>query len=332
MPLRRKTPADSPAAVADNLEGVRVSRRELMGLRLEAARLTAAATDGVPGLFAGGYRSLFRGRGLEFDEVRLYQPGDDYRTLDWRVTARTGQFHTKLFQEEREHSLNILIDAGPGMQFGSRNAFKWVVAARVAALFAWLAVGSGDRVGGIVFGDGRYCHRCPPAGGQSAAARLFSLLAALPAAQPTIAGSRSTLADALILLRRTARPGSPVLILGDYTDLPQGAEPQLTKVARHHGLLGVMLYDPLEADLPPPGAYAFSDGEGRLGLSTRDRALRKAFRQRFQARRERAAGLLQRNGGRFFVLGTQDPWIHRLREGLLIQRRQRSVADSPTMP
>ena len=318
----RTTPAGPPRVSPHDMEGVRVSRRELMGLRHEAARLAAGTTDGVAGLFAGGYRSLFRGRGLEFDEVRPYQPGDDYRTLDWRVTARTGQFHTKLFQEEREHSLYILIDAGPGMQFGSRNAFKWVLAARVAALFAWLAVGSGDRVGGIVFGDGRHCHRCPAAGGQAAAARLFGLLAGLPSGQPAAGGSRSKLADALILLRRRARPGSPVLVLSDFLDLSPAAERQLTNLARHHGLLALMLFDPLEAALPRPGAYAFSDGNGCLGLSTADRALRKAFRDRFLARREKAAAVLRRNGGRFFVLGTQEPWIRRLREGLLTPRRQ----------
>jgi uncharacterized protein (DUF58 family) len=121
-----------------------------------------------------------------------------------------------------------------------------------------------------------------------------------------------------MLLRPLARPGSPVLILSDLMDLPGAAERQLKRLARHHGLLGVMFYDPLEAELPRSGMYSFSDGKDLIGLSTSDGALRKAFRRRFSVRQEKAAALFQQNGGRFIALGTQESWVERLRDRLRI--------------
>lgn len=97
----------------------------------------------------GGHRSAFRGRGMEFDEVRAYQPGDDIRTIDWRVTARTGRTHTKLFQEERERPVLLLSDARRAMRFGTRDCFKSVLSARVTALLTWVALAGNDRVGGV---------------------------------------------------------------------------------------------------------------------------------------------------------------------------------------
>ncbi|MEO5338685.1 MAG: DUF58 domain-containing protein, partial [Magnetospirillum sp. WYHS-4] len=136
-------------------QGVDIDLAEMMLLRTEAERLALGGPNLVNGLFPGLYRSLFRGRGLDFEDVRAYQRGDDYRTLDWRVSARTGRLHTKVFREEREHTLFCLLDGGPAMRFGSRRAFKWVAAARAAAVVAWLAADNGDRIGGLVFGDGR---------------------------------------------------------------------------------------------------------------------------------------------------------------------------------
>ncbi len=98
---------------------------------------------------AGNRQSRFRGRGIDFQESRNYQPGDDIRTMDWRVTARTGRPHTKVFQEERERPIIIVIDCNPSMFFGTRVAFKAVIAARLAALIAWAAIRNGDRIGAV---------------------------------------------------------------------------------------------------------------------------------------------------------------------------------------
>ena len=124
-------------------------------------RLLASAPGAIDS--GGGYVSPYRGRGMEFEEVRAYQPGDDIRNMDWRVTARTGRPHTKLFREERERPVLFLVDLGPSMAFGTRVAFKSVVAARAAALLAWAARDNGDRIGGIVFAGKRHRELRPAA-------------------------------------------------------------------------------------------------------------------------------------------------------------------------
>ncbi|MBY0274525.1 DUF58 domain-containing protein, partial [Candidatus Binatia bacterium] len=134
--------------------GIVASVAELVALRSDAARLDASPRGRVRTLHAGAYASAFRGRGMEFDETRAYQPGDDVRAIDWRVTARTGRVHTKLFHEERERPVLLLVDQRMHMRFGTRDAFKSVVAARAAATVAWAARDQGDRVGGLIVTDG----------------------------------------------------------------------------------------------------------------------------------------------------------------------------------
>ncbi len=154
--------------------GVRVSLQELLALRGEARRLDLAPRGKVLATRSGGHLSPFRGRGMEFDEARIYQPGDDPRNMDWRVTARAGRPHVKLFREERERPLWLLVDQGPAMRFGTRVAFKSVIAAQAAALLSWAAVDRGDRVGGLIFDEqGRF--------EQKPAARTHGLLPLLQA-------------------------------------------------------------------------------------------------------------------------------------------------------
>ena len=130
-------------------------------LSYEAARLDIGPRGKVLATRNGGHLSRFRGRGMEFDESRIYQPGDDPRNMDWRVTARSGRPHVKLFREKRERPVWLLVDIGPRMRFGTRVAFKSVIAARAAALLAWAAADRGDRVGGMVFDESRSFERRP---------------------------------------------------------------------------------------------------------------------------------------------------------------------------
>jgi len=289
------------------------SLEELQRLRRVAAALTAGRVDSVASLFPGAYRALFHGRGLEFDEVRAYQWGDDYRTLDWRVTARTGALHTKLFHEEREHSLILVLDAGATMRFGSRARFKWTQAARLAAVFAWLAVEAGDRVGVLIHGDGARCHGLSPQFGQGGVLRLFRLLAGIRDPAP---GTTSTLDEALHLLRRTARPGTLILLVGDFLSLEGAAQRHLAHLARHNDLAAVLVFDPLEADLPPPGLYPVSDGARRMVLDTTDTRLRQAYRETFEARRDELMRTFRARGIGFFSMATDASLQDRLRSEL----------------
>ncbi len=251
-------------------EGITLTLEELLALRAQAVqfRLAPQRPSGSP--LAGGYRSLFRGRGMDFDEVREYQPGDDIRTIDWLVSARTGRTHTKVFREERERSLYLLVDLRPAMRFASRTAFKSVVAARVAALMAWAAADSGDRVGGLIV-DARRLLEVRPASGRRGVLRLLRALVEVHQSEPADAAHAAVdLATALRRLRRMVRPGGMVFALSDFRDLDAAALPQLAELARAGDLLGSFVYDPLEVDLPARGRFRISDGERVLAFDAED--------------------------------------------------------------
>ncbi len=173
---RRGAPALATSEPTAARHGIEVSALELVALRGALAPLSAGPLGRVRSLQSGPWRSAFRGRGIEFDETRIYQAGDDVRTIDWRVTARTGRVHTKLFHEERERPVLLLLDQRAAMRFGTRSAFKSVAAARAAAALAWAARDGGDRVGAAVFGmEGR--EELPPQRTQHALLALLGRIA-----------------------------------------------------------------------------------------------------------------------------------------------------------
>jgi uncharacterized protein (DUF58 family) len=263
---------------------VRVALADLMRLRAagEAVRLTAPR---VRVAATGGHLSPYKGRGVEFDESRLYQPGDDLRTIDWRVTARTGKPHTKVFREERNRPVFVWLDLRRPMLFATRGAYKAVRAAEVAALIAWSAVANGDRLGGLVFSEAEH-HELRPSLGRRAALRLFQKIAAdsfwdsgARAAAPETDADR-----ALVRLTRVARPGSLIFLLSDFRRLGADAERHLRELAGHCDLVLVHVFDPVEAELPPPGRYRVVSGGRTLAIETSNDALRRKYRDRFAAR------------------------------------------------
>jgi len=293
--------------------GITASVAELVGQRGNAARIRTAPRGRVRTLHAGGYGSTFRGRGMEFDETRIYQAGDDVRAIDWRVTARTGRVHTKLFHEERERPVLLLIDQRPHMRFGTRDAFKSVVAARAAATIAWAARDGGDRVGGVILRDPaleRSMH-AP----QRSRTRLLQFLHALSdATSHERAGTGNelpppALADALSLLARTSRPGTLLYVISDFADLDgadvaAGVQQQLSRLARRCEVASVLIYDGLEAAPPPSGQYRVSDGARVLELPAGNRRWRDEYAARFAARRERLETLCRERGMAFVTLAT----------------------------
>src|SRR4029077_9436130 len=169
--IRCSSESESPDRMATPARAaqspVHVTLADLMRLRVagEALQLTAPR---VRVAVSGGHLSPYKGRGVEFDESRLYQPGDDLRTIDWRVTARTGKPHTKVFREERNRPVFVWLDLRRPMLFATRGAYKGVRAAEIAALIAWSAVANGDRLGGLVFSEAEH-HELRPALGMGAA-------------------------------------------------------------------------------------------------------------------------------------------------------------------
>ncbi len=283
---------------------------DLMRLSRSAARLPSWNRS-VRARTGGTYLSSIRGRGMEYDESRLYQPGDDVRTLDWRVTARTGKPHTKLFREERERPVFVMTDFRAPMFFGSRVAFKAVVAARAASLLIWKAQQNSDRIGALVFGGDEH-GELEPRRGRTAALHAIKLLSEQGrrcselAATPQ-AGSGESLNGPFARLRRLARPGSLVFMLSDFRGLDDLAAAHFTQVARHCDVFALLVYDPLETQLPErPGDYRVTDGARTLRLETGNAGVASAFQAGFEQRAAQVERLCVNHRAAFRRLATSD--------------------------
>jgi uncharacterized protein (DUF58 family) len=283
----RFTPMSATAAsILEHPDGLtRVDLAELVALRVRAGKPMAhAAKLRTPP--AGGHVSVLRGRGMDYAESRIYQPGDDSRNIDWRRTARSGKWHTKLYQAEREHSLLLLVDTNPTMQFGTRTRFKSVAAARAAAWLAWTCVRGGDRVGALAFGHQRAAVD-PQPGTRGALAVLGALARWDGRASPVREGDGESLSSALLRARRMATSGSQLWLLSDGWCTDGSAAHALARLKRHADVRVVIVADALEHALAPAGDYAFETRAGRrhvdLSAANARAELRDRFAQGFRA-------------------------------------------------
>jgi uncharacterized protein (DUF58 family) len=264
---------------------------ELVVLRGAAQGLSLHAHRPALARLPGGHRSAQRGRGLEFEEVRLYAPGDDARNIDWRVTARRGRPHTKLFREERERPVWIVADLHPGLFFGSRRQLKSALLLRAAALLGWTAVRGGDRFGAVITAGTETPLIFPPRARQAGVLPVLeALVAAQPRAPGVAAGGGS--GAALTALRPLLQPGSLVLILSDFSVLDTGAETALAGIAMHVDGRLLWIADPLERDGLPPGMYR-AGVPGHLWRLDGARG-RAAWRAAWAAREHRLSDLARR--------------------------------------
>ena len=282
-----------------------VNLRELIQLRAVGEMIKLSAPR-VRAYAAGGRLSPFKGRGVEFDESRPYQEGDDLRTIDWRVTARTGKPHTKVFREERNRPVILWLDLRRTMMFATRGAYKSVVAARAAALITWSAVANGDQLGGLVFGEAEH-EELRPRLGRRAALRLLQLIVANRAwSGEAPAGDSGAALHALKRMTRVARPGSLVFLFSDFAGLESEWERLIRQLASHCDVQLLHIYDPVEAELPPPGEYRIHVGDRVHTVDTRDMQTRERYRQAFEDRRARLEGLARLPGVRLVGCTSND--------------------------
>ena len=256
----------------------------------------------------GAYVSRFKGRGMEFDEARLYQPGDDIRSIDWRVTARTGKTYTKVFREERERPVFISVDDRLTMHFATRGVFKSVLAAKLAGLLAWAAEHHGDRIGGQLFSE-QDCYEIKPQNGRHAVLRLLNALV-----KPQKAADKQfTLSQVLARLNQHARPGSLVYIVSDFRGINDESETHIAKLARHCEVVLIFIYDPLESSLPVKGRFRFTDERSDVVVDAGDQKGLSDYHQRFTERQQRLESLAKKRGLAFIQCSTQDDPVQCLR-------------------
>ncbi|MEI6415431.1 MAG: DUF58 domain-containing protein [Pseudomonadota bacterium] len=284
----------------------------LIALREEARHLNLASR-GRQATRSGGHLSRFRGRGMEFDESRVYQPGDDPRHMDWRVTARAGVPHVKLFCEERERPVWLAADLGPSMRFGTRVAFKSTIAAQALALLAWAAADRGDRVGGLIFDETRHVEQRPAARTRGVLPLLKALAEDLQSGE---VGGHPSLAAAASQLVPRVRPGSLVFLLSDFAGLRETESVWLTRLTDDSEVVLVQIHDPLEAHPPPPGRYPVGNGQRFARIDTHANHARAAWEARFAGQSQRLEALAQRHRAHLISLCTDQPVGSTLAMGL----------------
>ena len=272
---------------------------------------------------SGLHLSKMRGRGIDFEEFRPYQAGDDIRLIDWRVTARTGRPFTKVFREERERPVIIAVDQTQNMYFGSQIAFKSVVAAQAAAVFCWLAIDNGDRVGGLVYSDNSSALVRPKRSRRSALHLLNQVFLynqrlqqakALEQQQAIDPDFKPGLASALGQIRRITKPGSTLYVISDFMTLDAKALRYLNQLARHNNVVCCLVYDALEETLPVPGIYSITDGSHKGAINTHNDKIRARYREHFKERMQYLEGELDKLQIRLVKMRTNQLVVEQIRE------------------
>lgn len=339
---------------------------DLVQLRYTAKQLVSMNTSSSRNPLSGLLTSNFRGRGIDFAEVRLYQPGDDIRTIDWRVTARTRKPHTKMFQEEREKPVLVLVDQSASMFFGSRKAFKSVVAAETAALLAWSVLDRGDRVGGMVFSEqdhreikprrskhavlhllneiNHFNHRLSshalgdhPQNGLSQRKPSHNNNPQPKKSNTSLSGNnriaeqldQNPLNHALRNTRRVAKHGSTLFILSDFQQFDSESQLHLSELSKHNDVTGLFIFDPLEQHLPAPDLYSITNGATRARIDTSNSRNRQIYQNLFDKNLERIQNEFNKVRAPLFQLRTDGNPVTQLIEGFHKSLSRQSVVLQP---
>ncbi len=268
--------------------GAYVELDELVRLQYQARSFSFLPRQPSKSVLAGRHASRLRGRGLNFEEIRHYQQGDDIRTIDWKVTARTRKPHVRVFSEEKDRSVMLLVDQRISMFFGSRSSMKSVVAAELAALIAWQMLSVGDRIGAIVFDDSELRIIEP----QRSRQQVMKILGAVVEKNHALkvgAGRKANPSIYNAVLRKSLQLAKHDFLFCSISD-GFGADDEtvglLTLLRAHNDVLAAFIHDPLEAELPDVGRLILADEQLQLETDTSDRKLRREFAREFEERLE----------------------------------------------
>jgi uncharacterized protein (DUF58 family) len=303
--------------------GVYAELDDLVRLRFKASGFSFLPRQPIHSVLAGRHASRLRGRGLNFEELRGYLRGDDPRHIDWRVTARTGEPHVRVYTEEKDRVVWLLVDQRISMFFGSRRRMKSVVAAEAAAVGAWRVLAQGDRVGALVFDD-RAIDVFEPQRSEDQVMRILKGVVhrnhALNA-QSDVRPGPAMLNRALERVGALARHDCLVCLVSDGAGIDRDTRRHVTRLAQHNDVLSVFVYDLLERDMPEAGPLVFSDGQSLLEFDTASRRLREAYHGDFEERLARMAATARQHAIPLLPMHTDAPVLEQLREALGAHRR-----------
>lgn len=263
---------------------IHVTLQQLEKLKYQAKYFSFTEQQPVNSVLSGKNSSRLRGRGLNFEELRHYRPGDDIRTLDWKVTQRTGKAHVKVFTEEKERNTYLAIDQRSSMFFGSKGKMKSVIAAEISALIAWQITGSGDRVGAFIFSDTSV--KVIPA--KRGNLHVSQLLHHLSKINNELSGDKTTTGqyDSLnIMLRKLTalnQHNTLIVLISDGYDWNPKTTQYVKRLRQHNEVIACHIFDPLEQDLPQMPQMIVSDGKWQIQLSSQNPTMQQRFREDLQ--------------------------------------------------
>jgi uncharacterized protein (DUF58 family) len=290
----------------------------LARLRHDARGFSFLPRQPVHSLLSGRKRSRLRGRGLDFEELRHYRPGDDIRDMDWRVTNRTGKPHVRVYTEERDRPVILLVDQRLSMFFGSRHKMKSVMAAELAALSAWRVIDQGDRVGAIIFNDTRII-QAKPARSERSLMAILSKLSAMNR-ELRVDGDEQPcpqqLPAALEIAERMMSHDSLLVIISDFDGWNARALASVKRLAQHNDLIAGLVFDPLEQDIAPAANLVVSDGRFQLQLEPHKQDLGDRFEAHFHSALDVLQLELRKHGMPVLPLNTVEPVFEQLRHQL----------------
>lgn len=306
-----------------------ISPQSLIKLRLQANQLPLDSGK-IHAKQGGAYLSAFKGRGMEFDESRVYQAGDDIRNMDWRVTARTNTPHTKVFREERERPVLLWLDLGKSMMFATRKKFKSVIACEIASLIAWSAAKNNDRIGGLIFSENEHVE-IKPRRGKTAVLDFIGRCtkhSSWTASAKSTSDSTLNKAAAVSRLRKVSHPGSLVFMISDFRDMDKKAFAHIQNIARSSDIIMINISDPIEAELPDSGSYKLTDGKNELQIQTSSKKTRDAYQQRYLSHQQQLERFCRQHRIHLINISTEDEVLATLKKGLGVNASSRRALRS----
>jgi uncharacterized protein (DUF58 family) len=304
-------------------EGVYLTLRDMVRLRGQASGFSLLPRQPPGSVLVGRHASALRGRGLNFEELRGYQDGDDVRMIDWLVTARQRSPHIRVYTEERDRAVILIVDQRRSMFFGSQIAMKSVVAATAAALAAWRVHAVGDRISAVVFND-ETAVLVPPLRGLASVERVMGEVARMNGELDARGGQNNPamLNEALSKAARIAKHDCLVIILSDAYGADEETRKLVTNTSLHNDVVAAFIYDPLEEALPAIGEVVLAEGDLRLGIDTRSERLREHYARSFAERRERVAAFGRHRAIPILPLRTDRDVASQLRAALAPRTRK----------
>ncbi len=299
-----------------------ISAQSLIKLRLQANQIPLDSGK-IHAKQGGAYLSSFKGRGMEFDESRIYQSGDDIRNMDWRVTARTGSAHTKTFKEERERPVILWLDLCPSMMFATRNKFKAVIAAEIASLLAWSAANNNDRVGGLIFSPDEQLVIKPRRGKKAVLdfiGRCVRHSAWSHSPQPSKNKTPAAIKNSAVAsLRKITHPGSLIFMISDFRQLQEKDYSHIANTSRNNDIIFIHISDPFEVKLPVSGLLKVSDGNHEQQIQTASKKIREQYHQRYLDQQQQLETFCRKNRIHLVPVSTQDNVLEKIKAGLGIK-------------